>query len=89
MPKIEFIKDWTVKQGDGKGPAYKAGDVVDVEQSYADKYKRRGLAVDYVEKAKPIEAPAEIRANVATEIRAGRGRWKPQLPPQDDPKNPV
>lgn len=61
MPKVEFIKPWTVKQGDGKGPVYKIGDVVDLERSYADKYKRRGLAVDYAEKPKPapkVEAPA-------------------------------
>lgn len=46
--KITFIKDHKVKQGDGNGPHYKTGEAHDLERSYAEKYKRLGLAVDYV-----------------------------------------
>lgn len=46
--KITFIKDHKVKQGDGKGPYYKTGETHDLERSYAEKYKRLGLAVDFV-----------------------------------------
>lgn len=53
MPKITFIKDHKVIQGDGKGPHYKTGESYELELSYAAKYKRRGLAVDYV-----VPAPA-------------------------------
>jgi len=68
MPKVQFIKDWTVKQGDGKGPVYKPGDVVELEASYAKKYKARGLAIDYVEppvKPAPVERPAADASGAA------------------------
>lgn len=77
MPKVQFIQPWIVRQGDGKGPVYNVGDVVDLEASYAQKYKNRGLAVDYVkpaaaaEPAKPTEptdpAPVDRKAH-----RSGR-----------------
>lgn len=51
MPKITFVQNHKVIQGDGKGPHYKAGESYELELSYAEKYKRRGLAVDYVEPA--------------------------------------
>jgi hypothetical protein len=77
MPKIKFIHDWTVKQGDGKGPRYKAGDVVDLEFSYAEKYKQRGLAVDHVEEvveapiaAGPVEIPEGWRELSGGKLRA-------------------
>ena len=58
--KVQFVKHWAVKQGDGKGPVYKPGDVADLERSYAEKYKRRGLAVDYVEpKPEPVKEVVE------------------------------
>lgn len=47
MPKVKFIQPWTVAQGDGKGPVYKVGDIVELDRSYAEKYKNRGVAIDY------------------------------------------
>lgn len=75
MPKITFIKDHKVIQGDGKGPHYKAGESHELELSYAEKYKRRGLAVDYVapppapaaEKPKPAPEPV-ISEAIETEV---------------------
>lgn len=46
MSRITFIKDHRVAQGDGKGPYYKTGETYDLEESYAEKYKRLGLAKD-------------------------------------------
>ena len=66
MPKITFIKDHKVIQGDGKGPHYRVGESYELELSYAEKYKRRGLAVDYVapvvEKPKPAPEPVSVEA---------------------------
>lgn len=61
--KIRFVKDWIVRQGDGQGPHYRAGDVQEfagpVAETYARKYVSRGLAVA-VEDAppSPLSAPA-------------------------------
>lgn len=72
--KIRFIKPWTVQQGDGKGPKYKVGDVVDfngkIAETYARKYIRRGLAVDTANDPKPAppveSAPAAPELDVPT-----------------------
>lgn len=71
MPKVEFIKPWVVKQGDGKGPRYKIGDVVDLERSYADKYKARGLAVDYVPPARLAPKVVEALTVIPADVSAG------------------
>lgn len=48
--KIRFVQSHAVKQGDGKGPKYEKDQVVDfkgaVEETYARKYIRLGLAVE-------------------------------------------
>lgn len=53
--KIRFIKDWDVKQGDGKGPKYRVGQEVvfdgPVAETYARKYVARGLAEEVNEGA--------------------------------------
>lgn len=49
--KITFITDHKVQQHDGKGPFYRAGESYDLHISYAEKYKNRGLAVDFDAKA--------------------------------------
>ncbi|MEI9804087.1 MAG: hypothetical protein WDN48_05985 [Pseudolabrys sp.] len=59
--KITFTKDHKVKQGDGKGPHYKTGETHDLEISYAEKYKRLGLAVDYVA-PKPVPRAEKAKA---------------------------
>lgn len=87
MPKITFVKDHKVIQGDGKGPHYKAGESHELELSYAEKYKRRGLAVDYVapppvvEKPKPSPEPVMQTREVETQ------RSAPDVPaaPSDHP----
>lgn len=65
--KIQFTKGYKVRQGDGKGPEYAPGDVVDfkgpVEETYAHKYIRIGVAVEYAEVKKADDrAPAGPRA---------------------------
>lgn len=58
--KIRFVKPWVVKQGDGKGPKYEVGQVVEfkgqVAETYARKYITRGLAVDVANDPKPEPA---------------------------------
>ena len=64
--RIRFVKDWTVKQGDGKGPVYTAGQVVEfngrVEESYGRKYVARKLAVEVTSDSKPAPAPTAAAA---------------------------
>lgn len=55
MPKIMFIVDHTPRGQAPDRPHYKAGQTYEVERSYAEKYKSRGLAVDEV-----VAAPAEV-----------------------------
>lgn len=65
--KIRFVKDHKVKQGDGKGPEYKAGETHSfngaVAETYARKYVARRLAVDVTNEPQPARAePAPARA---------------------------
>jgi len=46
MPKITFIVDHTPKGQSPDRPSYKAFETYDLEESYAEKYKRLGLAKD-------------------------------------------
>lgn len=64
MPKVTFVKDYRAKGSDPAIPAYKAGESYDLELSYADKYKRLGLATDYV-------APAPKADTIAHAVQAG------------------
>lgn len=63
--KIRFVKNYKVKQGDGNGPEYRTGQVVDfsgpVDQTYGQKYVRLGLAEEVDERAER-KAAAEARA---------------------------
>lgn len=54
MPKITFLVDHTPQGQAPDRPTYKAGESYELDLSYAEKYKRRGLAVDYVA---PAPAP--------------------------------
>lgn len=57
MPKVKFTKDYKVQQFDGKGPEYKAGEVYDLERSYAEKYVRKGVAEPVADDAVVTDAP--------------------------------
>lgn len=82
MPKVRFIREWHVMQGDGNGPVYKVGDVVDLPQSYADKYKRRQYAVDATDEEETAASAATPPADPAeTDPPA-------QVPATDDPPAP-
>lgn len=70
MPKITFIKDYRPKGDDPAIPTYKAGETYDLELSYADKYKRRGYAVDYVEPVVAVPEPAEKHPEPSVEAEA-------------------
>lgn len=52
MSRLLFTKRHVVKQGDGNGPVYEAGQVYEFEgfsaETYATKYKRLGYAVDAI-----------------------------------------
>ncbi len=60
--RIRFIKDHTVRQGDGKGPQYKTGEEHEfngpIAETYGRKYVRRGLAVDTANDPKPAPVAA-------------------------------
>lgn len=58
MPKVTFVKKHRPKGDDPAIPTYKAGESYELELSYAEKYKRLGLAVDYVEPAAKPEPVA-------------------------------
>lgn len=67
MPKITFVVDHTPKGDAPDRPTYKKGETHDLELSYADKYKRRGWAIDYVAPppAPVVEEPKVEEAPVA------------------------
>lgn len=72
MPKITFIVDHTPKGQAADRPTYKAGETYDLEQSYAEKYKRLGFAVD--EAAAKAKAKAErAQASYVAKLEA-RGK---------------
>lgn len=76
MPKITFTADHTPKGQAADRPHYKAGETYDVETSYAEKYKSRGLAVDEVVapvKIEPVAETAETVAEAAPETRPEPG----------------
>lgn len=78
--KIRFTQNHKVKQGDGKGAEYAAGETYTfngiVAESYARKYVARGYAVD-VTNEKPVKA---AKAPDPPKVEDGK--------PQDPPKEP-
>ncbi len=63
-------------KGDAENiPTYKAGEVHDLELSYANKYIRLGYAVEAVDEPAPVvEVPAELRVveiDPETEVHVG------------------
>lgn len=62
--KITFTTDHKVQQHDGNGPHYKAGETYDLHFSYAEKYKNRGLAVDFDGKAERARKQQQDQADV-------------------------
>lgn len=78
MPQVKFVMPWTVKQGDGRGPVYAVGDVVDLPASYAEKYKNRGLAVAVDAKTSaPVVPKPEVEVAPVTPVDLA-----PAEPPQ-------
>lgn len=68
MPKVTFIVDYTPQGHAADRPAYKKGETYDLHVSYAEKYKARGLAVDFDPKAERERQQQQERAE--TERRA-------------------
>jgi|GEM_PF-5079207 len=74
MPKITFLVDHTPQGQAPDRPTYKAGESYELDLSYAEKYKRRGLAVDYV-------APAP-----AAPVAVAHPEPEPEKVEQDEPE---
>lgn len=73
--RITFVVDHKVQQHDGNGPAYKAGETYDLHVSYAEKYKRRGYAVDEVVPVRQRSVPQRAQPTplVALDAVVGDG----------------
>lgn len=75
--KIKFVKRHHVLRGDGSGPVYNPGDVVDFDghtaETYARKYIARGWAVEHLELPEEVEAKPDFSVEV--------GETTPVLPP--------
>lgn len=71
---IRFTQNHTVKQGDGKGPRYKQGEVVKFEgavaETYGRKYVNRGLAEEVTREQLRREETEQRRAAQAEQDRA-------------------
>ena len=71
---VTFIKDHKVQQHDGNGPHYRSGTVHTLELSYADKYVRRGYAVEGdITKSQNTE---EVAPGKFVAVHRGLGRWE-------------
>jgi parvulin-like peptidyl-prolyl isomerase len=77
--KIKFLRSYQPKQGDGQGPKYTAGQVVNfkgpVEETYAAKYVRLGLAEEFDETAaraadRKIKDEEDAKAEADTKAKA-------------------
>jgi len=62
MPKVTFIVDHTPQGHAPDRPSYKKDKSYDLHISYAEKYKSRGLAVDFDEKAERERRKQQERA---------------------------
>lgn len=56
--KIRFVQEHKVQQGDGRGPHYKVGDVVEFNGMVGESYGRKYVARGYAEEVKAGAAPA-------------------------------
>ncbi len=68
MPKITFTHDYRPKGDDPAIPTYKAGESHDFDLSYAEKYKRIGVAVDYVAPQPKHEPVIEVKPDLVPEV---------------------
>lgn len=88
MPKVMFTTDFTPKGQSPDIPTYKAGEIYDLERSYAEKYKRLGLAVDFDPKAarereqqqRRVEADRKAAEEAAVLAAKLEGRGKILIP---------